>query len=159
RGKRILDMVYLHPADVKAAAGVVDAILQADAIIFGPGDLYTALLPVLIVSEIAQAVKKTAAKKMFVINVANKPFETRNYSVSDYMHAVEKHIGLFPFDIVICNNNIQIPIPSQYHYQYVKYKRDKMPEHVTLLAENLVNESFPLYHSPEKLAKVIRQHI
>lgn len=159
KGKRVIDSVFLHPQNVAAADGVVEEIMNADAIIFGPGDLYTALLPVLLVHDIAEAVRKTSAKKIFVINVANKPFETRNYSVSDYMHAVEKHIGTFPFDTVIVNNNYALEIPKMYHYQYVKYKKLPLPSHVTFINENLVNEAFPLYHSPEKLAKVIRQNI
>lgn len=159
RGKKILEKIFIHPKNAPAHTGVIKAIEEADAIIFGPGDLYTNILPVMIVPEIAEAFKKAQGKKFFVVNIANKPFETRNYTVSDFVKAVERHIDSFPFTYLVVNNNFEISIPRKYHYTYVKYKKETLPESVKLIEENLVKKEFPLYHDSDKLAKVIVKHI
>ncbi len=159
QGKKILEKISLHPATVKANKRVLAAIQEADALVFGPGDLYTNILPVMVVPEIAEAIKKASAKKFFVVNIANKPFETRNYTAADFVKAVEKHIGSFPFNYLVVNSNFAVDIPKKYKYTYVKYKKDVLPEHTQLIQEDLVNGDFPLYHDSDKLAKVIMEHI
>ncbi len=159
RGKRILEKVFLHPQDAPAAEGVIKSILDSEAVILGPGDLYTNLLPVLIVPEITKALSVTKAKKIFIINVANKPFETRDYKVEDFIDAIKRHIGIFPFNTVLINNNFSISIPKKYHYDYVKKGNKPLPEDLNIIAEDLVDNDFPLYHNPDKLAKVVLEHI
>lgn len=159
RGKRGLEHVYLHPENAKAAPGVLHAIANAKAIILGPGDLYTNLLPVIIVPEIAEALKKSSAQKIFIINVANKPFETKGYKTHDFAHAIKRHIGEFPFTTVLVNNNTKTPIPKEYHYDYVKIEENSVFDTVNLIQTDLINKDFPLYHDSAKLAKVVSQLI
>lgn len=128
-GKRTLDTVYLHPKEAKPGEGVIEALKKAEVIIAGPGDLYTTTLPVLIVPEITQTLLKSRAKKIFIINIANKPFETKGYTVSDYITAIKKHLGLFPFDHVILNTNYSHTIPRKFHYQYVFGQKKERKKH------------------------------
>ncbi len=158
RGKRILEKVFLHPKDTPAGKGVVSAIKHAQTIICGPGDLYTNLLPVLIIPDVAAALKETKAKKIFVINVANKPFETRGYEVVDYIKAVTRHIDTFPFDTIIVNDNTSVHIPDKYKYKYVPFK-EKVEKTITVVTKDIVDQAFPLYHDPHKLAKAIIETI
>ncbi|OGH19447.1 MAG: hypothetical protein A3F31_05290 [Candidatus Levybacteria bacterium RIFCSPHIGHO2_12_FULL_38_12] len=159
-GKRILDEVYVHPADVHTPKAVGDALEQADVVVAGPGDLYTTILPVLIISDIKKFLTQTKKKKIFIVNVANKPFETKGYDVSDYIDAVKKHLGVFPFDSIVVNNNYGITIPKKLHYSYVKNSRmQKKDIHVQCISDDLVDEAFPIYHSSAKLAKTIMENI
>lgn len=163
-GKRVLDSVYLNPKNVKAGHRVDKAILEANVVMAGPGDLYTTVLPVLIVPEIAESLKRASAKKIFIVNVANKPFETKNYSVLDYIKAIKKHLGAFPFDVVIVNNNYSVKIPKKYKYTYVLsnsgYGLDSVGiSKIKLVEKDLVDEKFPLYHASKKLAKVVWENI
>lgn len=159
RGKRILEKVFLHPATAHAGKKAIDAILSADAVIVGPGDLYTNLLPVLIVTNIAQALRDTKAKKLFIVNVANKPFETRGYNIIDFIHAIQRHIGDFPFTSVIANNDTQTIIPKELQYKYVPFTETLDGVQAEYITEDLVDPAFPIYHSPDKLAKVIINNI
>src|SRR5207244_2290184 len=111
-GRRILERIYLHPKDAQASPHVLEIMDQADMIVAGPGDLYSTILPVLVVPEIKRKLLSLHKTKIFIVNVANKPFETRGYKISDFVFAIEKHLGSFPFDKIIVNNNFSLPIPK-----------------------------------------------
>lgn len=68
-------------------------ISKAGLIIIGPGDLYTTILPNFLVPGIANAVNKSQAKKVFVVNSVNKFGETNNFTVSDFVRELEKYLG------------------------------------------------------------------
>src|SRR3989344_3795362 len=84
-GSRTLTEVHLDPQSPKAYKPSIEAILKSNTIIAGPGDLFSTVLPVLIVPQIKKAIQSTSAQKIFIINIANKPFETSGFSVSDYL--------------------------------------------------------------------------
>jgi uncharacterized cofD-like protein len=157
KGQRVLEHLYLHPENAKAGDNVVKSILQADAVILGPGDLYTNLLPVLAVPEIARSLKETHAKKMFIVNVANKPFETKGYKVSDYLSAINRHIGPLSFDAVFINTNHTQPIPKKFAYTYVQ--DDIKNNAISFIREDFIDTSMPLYHESKKLAKAVWEHV
>lgn len=150
--------LYIHPKNPKVDPRAIEAIKNADVIIAGPGDLYTTILPVLIIPAIAQELKKSKAKKIFVVNVANKFFETPNYSVSDFISAIKRHCGFQPFETFLINNNISFIIPQDFKDEYsaAPVSKDKN-NRVKCVYADLVNENFPLYHDPNKLAKAIEK--
>ncbi|HEX8932536.1 MAG TPA: gluconeogenesis factor YvcK family protein, partial [Patescibacteria group bacterium] len=158
---RVLNKVYLQPQNLIATKQVLRALDEADGVVVGPGDLYTNLLPVLLVPDIAKKLAELKCPKIFVVNVANKPFETKGYVVSDFIAAVKRHLNAFPFDIVLTNNNLHEEIPTKFHYDYVKVdeKLKKEPQAFTLVEKDLVNTDFPLYHNSDKLAKEIINHL
>ena len=161
-GERVLEKITLTPENPETSDRVVKAIESADVIVAGPGDLYTTILPVLIIPKIAKALVQNPNPKLFVVNVANKPFETKGYDVVDFINAIEKHLGTFPFTKVITNNNTSAVIPSQYQYTYVKQATDpaKIPPPGTSIVEaDLVDEQFPLYHDNQKLASAVWENI
>lgn len=156
KGKRSLSQVFLTPQKITTSKKAIRAINQADLIIAGPGDLYTTLLPVLLVPEIQKALKKAQAKRVFIVNVANKPFETPNYSVQDFIQAVEKHLKSFPFDFVLSNNNFKPKMPEKLKYSYVtKQKSQEKKKKVKIVEKDLVDKKFPLYHDSGKIARAV----
>lgn len=155
-----IKQLYIHPKNPRVDDRVLEAIRDADIIVAGPGDLYTTILPVIIVPRIMQEIKKSKAKKIFVVNVANKFFETPNYSVSDFISAIKKHCGFQPFDAFLINNNTSFPIPSEFKDEYstAPLTSDKK-NNVDCIYKDLINEDFSLYHSPKKLAKALLELI
>lgn len=109
--------VFIEPADVEPLEEAVEAIREADAILIGPGSLYTSIIPNLLVPKLAQAIVDSNAVKMFVCNVMTQPGETDNYSVSDHLAAVHAHIGHHLFDYVIVNDG---EIPEQVQNKYAE---------------------------------------
>ena len=128
--------------------------MEADLVIAGPGDLYTTILPLLLARDIQKCLKKTHAKTVFVVNTANKPFETPHYQASEYLAAIQKHLHLFPFQSVLVNTNTKPAIPEKLRYSYVPIDRVNMRAYnCEVIAADLVDEKFPLYHDPAKTAR------
>lgn len=153
---RSLKEVYLDPPNPKAYKAATDSIKTADIIIVGPGDLFSTTLPVLIVPQIKNLLLSSKALKIFIVNIANKPFETPGFSVFDYISAVENHLGANPFDKILINTNQKNQIPKNFHYKYVNIDQKKLGKYENKLVEqDLVNEGFPLYHDSDKIAQAI----
>lgn len=98
---RISDL-YLKPTAI-ANPEALEAIRKADLIVLGPGDLYTSLLPNLLVKEIGDAIRKSPAKKVYVMNLMTKWGQTYNYSAADHVNVLEKYIGK-SLDYVLVNS-------------------------------------------------------
>lgn len=154
-----LEKLHLKPENPRTSDEVREAIVSADLIIAGPGDLYSTILPVLLVPKVLEAIKKAKAKKLYIINVANKLFETPNYKVQDYIKAIAKHCGDNIFDLVLTNSNISSQIPDKYkrQYEYVPLNYEKNNSY-SVIAKDIVDTKFPLYHDSSKLAKVIMEN-
>lgn len=158
-GQRVLKKVILHPKNPSVSQAVIKTISSANVIIAGPGDLYTTVLPVMIIPKIKDLLIKSSALKIFVVNVANKPFETKGYKIKDYIVAIKKHLGCFPFDKIFINNNFSVKIPKKYKYSYVEINKTPSFKSAKLVKGDFVDEDFPLYHCPAKLAKAILENI
>lgn len=155
-GKREIEHIFLEPTETTAPNEVKAALREADAIVVGPGDLYTTLLPVLLVKDITKLIMENRSKSIFILNIANKPFETPHYTAADFLSAIHKHIGVFPFGYTLVNTNQKPVIPKKLHYSYVPVDLATLSRYNTSIIEaNVVNEKFPLYHDSDKVAREI----
>jgi len=151
-----LKKIYLTPKNPKVNQKVIDSITNADVIISGPGDLYTNQLPVLVIPAIRDAIFASNAKKIFILNVANKPFESKGYKLENFIQAFISHLDKFPFDSIIANNNYSIPFPKKYHYDYVTYdKQTTKNSNYSVIEKDLVNTKLPIHHDEHKLAQAV----
>ncbi|MDP8233588.1 MAG: YvcK family protein [Candidatus Saelkia tenebricola] len=100
-GSRIKN-VYIDPANCKPSYEVIEAIANAEAIIFGPGSLYTSILPNLLVPGILDAVSASRAVKIYVCNIMTQLGETDSYCASDHIKALIEHTtpGLMKYCIL-----------------------------------------------------------
>jgi uncharacterized cofD-like protein len=114
---RAIRRVFIEPPDVEPLAEAVQALRDADAILIGPGSLYTSIIPNLLVPKLAEAIVNSDAVKMFICNVMTQPGETDGYSVGDHLDAVHAHIGHHLFDYVIVNDG---EIPPQVQELYAE---------------------------------------
>lgn len=151
-----LKKIYITPKKPKVNKKVIDNIINADIIISGPGDLYTNQLPVLVIPQIREAIFASKAKKIFILNVANKPFESKGYMLKDFVQAFVDHLGAFPFETVIANNNFSNPIPKKYRYGYVKIDdNSKKDKRFKMVEADLIKKEFPIHHDEKKLAAML----
>ena len=98
-----IDRIFIEPENARALREAVDAILDADAVILGPGSLYTSVIPNLLVKDIANAVRNTSAIRLYVSNIMTQPGETDGFSVEDHIRTIFNHIGSGIIDYVIVN--------------------------------------------------------
>ena len=150
---RQIERVFLEPENVPAYPEAVKAILQADLIVAGPGSLFTSVLPNLLVPSIADAIRASAAKKLYVCNVATQPGETTDFDVDAHVKALQRHVGdLFPF--VLANDHLLASTGENQHLEPVPLPV-KRPATYTLLTADVIDEKRPWRHDSAKLAKVI----
>ena len=84
--------VYLSPK-AKVFAGAEKVIREADLIVLGPGDLYTSIIPTLLVEGFQKAVEKSKAKLVYVVNLMTKKGETDGFAAADFVEAIEEYLG------------------------------------------------------------------
>lgn len=89
---------------VRPLPQAVEALVNADVIIVGPGSLYTSLLPVLLVDGVAPTIYGLRATRVCVANLMTEPGETEDYSLERHLDVIEHHVGLPLFDYVITNS-------------------------------------------------------
>jgi len=89
--------VRLIPEGARAQFDVTSALEQADMIVFGPGSLYTSIIPNLLVDGVVEAVRRSEALKVYVCNVMTQEGESEGYTVADHISELFKHAydGLF----------------------------------------------------------------
>lgn len=104
-----IDRIYISPSNCKAAPGVLEAIEDADAIIIGPGSLYTNVLPNLLVKNVSRTIKESKAIKIYITNLMTEPGQTDNYSISDHLEAIFEHIGRDIIDYCLADTGEIVP--------------------------------------------------
>lgn len=90
-------------ADVKANPRALEAIKNADAILLGPGDLYTSIVPNLLVEEISAAIRDTDAPVIYACNLMTKLGETAGYGASTFAKEIVRYIGGRKLDYLLVN--------------------------------------------------------
>lgn len=101
--------IYNQPSNCQPAPGVIEAIQEADAIIIGPGSLYTDVLPNLLVKNVSKAIKESKAVKIYITNIMTEPGQTDNYSISDHLDALFEHTGKDLVDYCLADTGEIVP--------------------------------------------------
>ena len=105
-----IDYIYLDPK-AYVYPPVLDAIYAADAIVLGPGDIYTSVLPNLLVEDVAHAINDSPAVKIHVCNLMTKPNESAGFRTSSFLALLTEYLGTRqPLDFLLVNNS---PIPPR----------------------------------------------
>ncbi len=166
RGKRNpgslspIKQLRLIPEDAPACAQAVRAIRRADTIIIGPGDLFTSLLPNLLVKEIAKAVREAEAEKVYICNLMTKHGETDNYKASDFVNEIHRYLGA-RVDRVLLNDGA---FPDDIRKTYLEEQSEPVivdRPRLEQLVPNLVVERLNLEgdslarHDPERVVRAI----
>jgi uncharacterized cofD-like protein len=147
-----IQRVWLEPANTQAFPPALQAILNADLILVGPGSLYTSIMPNLLVPDIVEAMRASRALKFYICNVATQPGETDSFTCDDHIKAIEKHVGGRLFDLVICNDQFEGHLPNK--SDWVK-PGDGFNKQYPVYNTSLVDKSNTWRHDPVRLAQVL----
>jgi uncharacterized cofD-like protein len=112
--KRI-EHVFLKPADIQPLPESIRAIREADLITFGPGSLYTSVIPNLLVPELAKEIERAKARKVYVCNVMTQKGETDHFTASEHIKAIHRHVARPIIDTIIVNSQpIKLDLLKRY---------------------------------------------
>jgi len=167
-----LKKLYLKP-EAELNPKIFKALKEADKIIINPGDLYTSLIPNFLVKGLPEAIARSKAKVIYVVNLMTKPGQTDNFTLSDYISHIEKYLGKGVIEYVIFNTEMP---DSKLLKKYAKHGEKpvtpgdfkkisgakllgyKLLSHNIYKADKndaLSGERSFIRHDPHKLAKII----
>jgi len=147
-----IEHIWLEPSNPLPFPPAVQAILNAELIIIGPGSLYTSVIPNLLVPGLADAIRSSRAFKFFVCNVANQEGETIGYTWSDHIQAIEKHIEDLHFDIILCDSDSHLKMPKGVE---AVLPDSQLEEQHSVYFASIADAGNPWRHDPKRLAEVI----
>lgn len=154
-----IDKVF-YQEKVAAYKKSIEAIQEADYIVFGVGSVYTSIIPNLIIKEMRDVLKASKARKIYFCNAMTQPGETDGYSLEDHVRAIEKHSFENIFDTVIFNNDEFYEKTLQRYFQKGSapvYIKDKEHNYTIIERKLLDFEDGLIRHNSEKLKKAFEE--
>ena len=152
---KVLDVFYNEP--VEATKQALKAIENADLIVFGIGSLYTSICANLIIPDIRKALKKTAAKKVYLCNAMTQKGETDNYTMEDHISTLEKHADIKVDEVIVYSDEIPEELLKKYATQNATPVKihDKVHPYKVLHRKLLSYDLGLIRHDSKRIQKVI----
>jgi uncharacterized cofD-like protein len=160
RARHRIRQIRILPRKVKPLPEALTAIAEADVISFGPGSLFTSVVPNLLVEGIPAAIRSSQALKCYFVNLMSQPGETTAFSASDHVRAIHRHAGGKLIDYAVVNVR---SITREAKKRYAR--EDALPVEndvesllkmgVKVLAGNLAEHSEKVRHDSNATAAVL----
>ena len=152
--------LQLNPRRVRAVPEAVEAIREADLILLGPGSLYTSILPNLLIPEIAHAIRRSKAPRVYISNLMTQPGETTGYSLSQHLGAIERHVPGQIVDVVVANRkNVSADVARRYLKEGAERVIVDLPvlrkQRVKVIFDSLLEEHGVIRHDSKRLARLL----
>ena len=164
-GKKKIKKLWIEP-ETPVSSEAAFAIMNADFIVLGPGDLYTSIFPNLVVPGVEAAFKKSKAYIIYVPNLMTKYGQTFGFTAKDHVETLREYLGKYPDSVILNNANLPADILKKYKEEndfpvsddltgYLPYKVARanilVPEEIEKSSGDVVKRSL-LRHDPDKLA-------
>jgi len=138
-------------------------IKNADFIIFWPGDLYTSILPNLLLKNTIDIIKSSKAKKIFICNLFTKFWETNNYKLSNFLNIFKKFFWKDIFDYLLIQDESKLNIPysllEKYNSEWKELVKNDIKNDKKIIIKDLVSSWEFLRHDIEKLSFALKDII
>jgi len=159
-----IQRVYLEPTGCQPTTEALEAIRDANAIVFGPGSLYTSVIPNLLMDRMVEAIVESKAVKVYVCNVMTQSRETHSFKASDHVRALVTHTNPGLLQLVLVNTKA---VPGHLLERYrqeeafpVEADTDRIRElGYQVVADDLISTENYVRHDPDKVARLIVQLI
>lgn len=159
-----IQKVFLTPEKPRATKGAIDAIMEAEMILLGPGSLYTSIIPNFLVDGIGEAVIQSMAPKILICNVMTQPGETDSFTVLQHIEEVNQYIGSKVIEYVIANDQVMdaatiAPYIEDGATQIIPGEEDRAQLRemgITLIASHFAEiKNGYIRHDAERIANVV----
>lgn len=160
RSKSPIHRIEMRPAHVHPLPAAVEAIRQADLIVMGPGSLYTSVIPNLLILEVARAIERSKAPRVYIANLMTQPGETTNYTLSDHLRAIRQHVPGRVVDAVVANcKPVSEAVARRYRLEgaeSVQIDADQIQRSkVRLITSDLFEEHGVIRHNSAVLSRLL----
>src|ERR1700720_2366403 len=150
----------LSPRAARPLPKALEAIEQADLILLGPGSLYTSILPNLLIPQIAQAIARSRAPRVYIANLMTQPGETSGYALADHLRAIRQHTPRRVIDWVVANRQpISPDVARRYRAQGAEPVSVNLGDLQKLgyrvVLDNLLEEHGVIRHDPARLSQLL----
>jgi len=155
-----IQQLTLSPRRVRPMPKAIEAIRKANLILLGPGSLYTSILPNLLIPEIANAIAKCKAPRIYIANLMTQPGETAGYALEDHLRAIQQHVPQRVIDCVVANRqSISPEIARRYRKQGAEPVIVNIPALQRLgckvILDDLLEEHAVIRHDPKRLTRLL----
>lgn len=152
--------LYLNPRRVRPVPEAIEAIRQADLIVIGPGSLYTSILPNLLIPDIAHAIERSRAPRVYIANLMTQPGETTGYALSEHLNAIQRHVRGRVIDYVVANRrNISPEVARRYRKEGAERVTVDLQvlemQKVRVILDSLLEEHGVIRHDSTRLARLL----
>ncbi|HWP95383.1 MAG TPA: gluconeogenesis factor YvcK family protein [Syntrophomonadaceae bacterium] len=156
-----IQRLFLVPEKCLPVPETLDAIMEADAVVIGPGSLYTSIIPNLLVEGVSEAILATRARKLYVSNIMTESGETDNYEVIDHLNVIRNYLGAGAIDHIILNS---APIDTLRLKKYqeenacpvmLNHRLELAAMGVDIMETDLICNNGLAWHDSDKLARAI----
>jgi uncharacterized cofD-like protein len=159
KSRRRIARVRLDPGRCQPMPETLEAIAEADLITFGPGSLFTSVIPNVLVDGIPEAIRASRAARAYFCNLMSQPGETTDFAASDHVRAIHDHAGMTLLDSVIVNTaEIHAPLLHKYASQRARpvVNDIEMLEAMGLAVVKapLASEEEKVRHDPDRAAAI-----
>lgn len=154
-----ISKVYLEPK-AEANPDAIKAIHDADLIILGPGDLYTSIVPNLLVNGISEAIGKSKAKKLYVVNLMTKYGQTYNFTARDHVSTIASYIGANPDYVVVNSGILPKDALNEYKKQHEFPVKNDLPKTATyrIIADDVAANELTEKAATDVLVRSLVRH-
>ncbi|HXA06662.1 MAG TPA: uridine diphosphate-N-acetylglucosamine-binding protein YvcK [Bryobacteraceae bacterium] len=159
KSRRRIETVRLRPRRCRPLPDTLAAIAEADLITLGPGSLFTSVIPNLLVTGIADAIRRSPAVKAYFVNLMWQPGETTSFTASDHIAAIHRHAKGKLVDYAVLNTReIQPTLRRRYARQHSAQVENDFETigamGVNVVCGDLVQESGLVRHNSEAIAAI-----
>lgn len=158
-GESLADL-RLEPGAPEAFPAAVAALESSDLILLGPGSLYTSILPNLLIPGIGDAVRRSAAPVVLLVNLMTEPGETDGMDALDHLETVERHVGRGLIDAVAAStarpSDERLTVYAEQGARRVRVDRTAIEARgVRVIERDLLAEGDLIRHDPEAVRRLV----
>ncbi len=164
QSRKPIERIELRPAPVPMSAEIRQAVHEAELFLFGPGSLFTSVIPNLLLEGLVEAIQRNGSPRVYIGNIMTQPGETDGYCLSDHLRALRRQVGTdFPACVLAHKGALPKELIEKYKAGRAEPVASGLPAEefsgVRLIERNFFSGSTSARHDSSRLAKVIQEEV
>ncbi len=164
QSRKPIERIELRPSPVKLLPEIRTAIEEAELFLFGPGSLFTSVIPNLLLEGIMDAIRANASPQVYIANIMTQPGETDGYDLADHLRAIRRHVGDdFPDCVLAHSGPLPEDLVARYRAQHASPVTSGLPAEefadVRLIERDFFSAGTTARHDSHLLARAIYEEI